>query len=123
MTDAISINRLINLIKPDEIYNLSAQSHVAVSFVIPNYTANVDALGCLNILEAIKSSGLIKKVKFYQASSSEMYGNSKLKFQDEYTKFNPRSPYAVAKLFGHHITKHYREAYNLFLCSGILFNL
>jgi len=122
LTDAISINRLINLIKPDEIYNLAAQSHVAVSFIIPNYTANVDALGCLNILEAIKSLELIKKVKFYQAGTSEMFGNVIESPQTEKTPFYPRSPYGVSKVFSHWMTINYRESYNLFACNGILFN-
>ena len=122
VTDALSINRLINLIKPDEIYNLSAQSHVAVSFVIPNYTANVDALGCLNILEAIKSSGLIKKIKFYQAGTSEMFGKVMEIPQTEKTPFYPRSPYGVSKVFSHWMTINYRESYNMFACNGILFN-
>ena len=122
VTDAISINKLINLIKPDEIYNLSAQSHVAVSFMIPNYTANVDALGCLNILEAIKSLKLIKKVKFYQAGTSEMFGKVVETPQTEKTPFYPRSPYGVSKVFSHWMTINYREAYNMFACNGILFN-
>ncbi len=122
LTDAISINRLINLIKPDEIYNLAAQSHVAVSFVIPNYTANVDALGCLNILEAIKSSGLSKKVKFYQAGTSEMFGKVAEIPQTEKTPFYPRSPYGVSKVFSHWMTINYRESYKMFACNGILFN-
>ncbi len=122
VTDAISINKLINLIKPDEIYNLSAQSHVAVSFMIPNYTANVDALGCLNILEAIKSLNLIKKVKFYQAGTSEMFGKVVETPQTEKTPFYPRSPYGVSKVFSHWMTINYREAYNMFACNGILFN-
>ena len=122
VTDAPSINRLINLIKPDEIYNLSAQSHVAVSFVIPNYTANVDALGCLNILEAIKSSGLIKKIKFYQAGTSEMFGKVMEIPQTEKTPFYPRSPYGVSKVFSHWMTINYRESYKMFACNGILFN-
>ena len=122
LTDAISINKLINLIKPDEIYNLAAQSHVAVSFIIPNYTANVDALGCLNILEAIKSLGLIKKVKFYQAGTSEMFGKVIESPQTEKTPFYPRSPYGVSKVFSHWMTINYRESYNLFACNGILFN-
>ena len=122
LTDPISINRLINLIKPDEIYNLAAQSHVAVSFVIPNYTANVDALGCLNILEAIKSSGLSKKVKFYQAGTSEMFGKVIESPQTEKTPFYPRSPYGVSKVFSHWMTVNYRESYKLFACNGILFN-
>ena len=122
LTDAISVNRLINLIKPDEIYNLAAQSHVAVSFIIPNYTANVDALGCLNILEAIKSSGLIKKIKFYQAGTSEMFGKVIENPQSEKTPFYPRSPYGVSKVFSHWMTINYRESYNMFACNGILFN-
>ena len=122
VTDAISINRLINLIKPDEIYNLSAQSHVAVSFVIPNYTANVDALGCLNILEAIKSSDLIKNIKFYQAGTSEMFGKVLETPQTEKTPFYPRSPYGVSKVFSHWMTINYRESYKMFACNGILFN-
>ena len=122
LTDAVSINRLINLIKPDEIYNLAAQSHVAVSFIIPNYTANVDALGCLNILEAIKSSGLIKKIKFYQAGTSEMFGKVRENPQSEKTPFYPRSPYGVSKVFSHWMTISYRESYNMFACNGILFN-
>lgn len=122
LTDPISINRLINLIKPDEIYNLAAQSHVAVSFVIPNYTANVDALGCLNILEAIKSSGLSKKVKFYQAGTSEMFGKVIETPQTEKTPFYPRSPYGVSKVFSHWMTINYRESYKMFACNGILFN-
>ena len=122
LTDAISINRLINLIKPDEIYNLAAQSHVAVSFVIPNYTASVDALGCLNILEAIKSSGLLKKIKFYQAGTSEMFGKVAEIPQTEKTPFYPRSPYGVSKVFSHWMTINYRESYKMFACNGILFN-
>ncbi len=122
LTDAVSINRLLNLIKPDEIYNLAAQSHVAVSFVIPNYTANVDALGCLNILEAIKSSGLSKKVKFYQAGTSEMFGKVAEIPQTENTPFYPRSPYGVSKVFSHWMTINYRESYKMFACNGILFN-
>mgnify|MGYP001162823494 FL=1 len=122
LTDAISVNRLINLVKPNEIYNLGAQSHVAVSFVIPNYTANVDALGCLNILEAIKSLNLINKVKFYQAGTSEMFGKVMEIPQTEKTPFYPRSPYGVAKVFSHWMTINYRESYNMFACNGILFN-
>ena len=122
VTDAISIHKLINLIKPDEIYNLSAQSHVAVSFMIPSYTANVDALGCLNILEAIKTSNLTKKIKFYQAGTSEMFGKVLEIPQTEKTPFYPRSPYGVAKVFSHWITINYRESYKMFACNGILFN-
>ena len=122
LTDAISINRLINLVKPDEIYNLAAQSHVAVSFLIPNYTANVDALGCLNILEAIKSLNLINKIKFYQAGTSEMFGKVQEIPQTEKTPFYPRSPYGVSKVFSHWMTINYRESYKMFACNGILFN-
>tara|TARA_B100000787_G_C16198311_1_gene302693 strand:+ start:3041 stop:4084 length:1044 start_codon:yes stop_codon:yes gene_type:complete len=122
LTDAISINRLINLVKPDEIYNLAAQSHVAVSFLIPNYTANVDALGCLNILEAIKSLNLINKIKFYQAGTSEMFGKVLEIPQTEKTPFYPRSPYGVSKVFSHWMTINYRESYKMFACNGILFN-
>ena len=122
VTDAILVMNIINKIKPDEIYNLSAQSHVAVSFEIPEYTANVDALGCLRILEAIKSAKLIKKTKFYQAGTSEMYGKVEQIPQTEKTKFYPRSPYGVSKVFSHWMTINYREAYNMFACNGILFN-
>ena len=122
VTDAIHVMNIINKIKPDEIYNLSAQSHVAVSFLIPEYTANVDALGCLRILEAIKSANLIKKTKFYQAGTSEMYGKVQQSPQTEKTKFYPRSPYGVAKVFSHWMTINYREAYGMFACNGILFN-
>ena len=122
LTDSLSVNSLINLIKPDEIYNLAAQSHVAVSFKIPNYTANVDAIGCLNILEAIKSSGMIKKIKFYQAGTSEMFGKVLEVPQSEQTPFHPRSPYGCAKVMAFEITRNYRESYNMFACTGILFN-
>ncbi len=122
LTDPISVNRLISMVKPNEIYNLAAQSHVAVSFLIPNYTANVDALGCLNILEAIKSLGLEKKIKFYQAGTSEMFGKVIETPQTEKTPFYPRSPYGVSKVFSHWMTINYREAYNMFACNGILFN-
>ena len=122
LTDPISVNRLIRMVKPNEIYNLAAQSHVAVSFLIPNYTASVDALGCLNILEAIKSLGLEKKIKFYQAGTSEMFGNVIETPQTEKTPFYPRSPYGVSKVFSHWITVNYREAYKMFACNGILFN-
>ena len=123
MTDSSSLMRIIQLVKPDEIYNLAAQSHVAVSFELPEYTANADALGVLRILEAIKNSGFKNKIKFYQASTSELYGNHpKIFFQDEKTPFNPVSPYGVAKLYAHWITKNYREAYNIFGSNGILFN-
>ena len=122
VTDSIMIMNLINKIKPDEIYNLSAQSHVAVSFQIPEYTANVDALGSLRILEAIKSLNLIKKTKFYQAGTSEMFGKVQEIPQTEKTNFYPRSPYGVSKLFSHWMTINYREAYGMFACNGILFN-
>tara|TARA_B110000211_G_C14090123_1_gene558562 strand:- start:3062 stop:4114 length:1053 start_codon:yes stop_codon:yes gene_type:complete len=122
LTDPTSIFQLINSIKPNEIYNLAAQSHVAVSFVIPNYTANVDAIGCLNILEAIKSSTLKNKIKFYQAGTSEMFGKVLEIPQTEKTPFYPRSPYGVSKVFSHWMTINYRESYKMFACNGILFN-
>jgi len=121
MTDSSSLIGLINKIKPDEIYNLAAQSHVKVSFEIPEYTANSDALGVLRLLEAVKSAGLIKKTKIYQASTSELYGKTKAP-QNEKTPFYPRSPYAIAKLYAYWMIINYREAYNLFACNGILFN-
>ncbi|MCK4781672.1 GDP-mannose 4,6-dehydratase [Candidatus Parcubacteria bacterium] len=119
LTDTGNIIKLINQIKPDEIYHLAAQSHVRVSFDMPEYTANTDALGTLRILEAIKNSG--RPIKFYQASSSEMFGTSPPP-QNEKTPFHPRSPYAVSKVFAYHITRLYREAYGIFACNGILFN-
>jgi GDPmannose 4,6-dehydratase len=122
LTDSTNIIRLINEIKPDEIYNLGAQSHVQVSFETPEYTANSDAIGVLRILEAIRILGMEKTVKFYQASTSEMYGLVQEIPQKETTQFYPRSPYGVAKLYGHWITKNYRESYDMFACSGILFN-
>lgn len=122
VTDSTNLIRLVQEIKPDEIYNLSAQSHVQVSFDMPLYTADVDALGPLRILEAIRIVGTQKKIKFYQASTSEMFGLVQEIPQKETTAFYPRSPYGVAKLFGHWITKNYRESYNIFACSGILFN-
>jgi GDPmannose 4,6-dehydratase len=121
LTDSLSLSNLIYKIKPDEIYNLAAQSHVSVSFEIPEYTSNVVALGALRILECIRQLGLTKKTKFYQAGSSEMFGGIN-KIQNEKTKFNPKSPYAVAKTYAHWITINYREAYNIFACNGILFN-
>ena len=121
MTDSSSLFNIIQQSKPDEIYNLAAQSHVSVSFEEPEYTAQSDAIGTLRILEAIKSLGLEKKTKFYQASTSELYGNSPPP-QNEQTIFSPRSPYAVAKLYAYWITKNYREAYNIFASNGILFN-
>ncbi len=122
MNDGSSIFNIINNYKPDEVYNLAAQSHVKVSFEIPEYTANSDALGTLRLLEAIKSSDRSKKIKFYQASTSEMYGNCKKTPQNEKTVFKPDSPYGAAKLYAHNITRIYREAYGLYACSGILFN-
>ena len=122
ITDSSSVSQIISNIKPDEIYNLAAQSHVAVSFEVPEYTANADALGALRILEAIKFHRLEKKTKFYQAGTSEMYGNVQSVPQNEKTDFYPLSPYGVAKLYAHWITKNYREAYNIYGSNGILFN-
>ena len=122
MTDSTNILRLIKEIEPDEIYNLAAQSHVAVSFEVPEYTANSDALGTLRILEAIRILDLSSKTKFYQASTSELFGDTKIIPQNEKTPFEPRSPYAAAKLYGYWITNNYREAYDIFACNGILFN-
>ena len=122
MTDSSSLTRIIQEVQPDEIYNLAAQSHVAVSFEEPEYTANSDALGALRILEAIRILRLEKKTKFYQASTSELYGLVKEAPQSENTPFYPRSPYAAAKLYAHWITINYREAYDIFACCGILFN-
>tara|TARA_X000000950_G_C13886788_1_gene649197 strand:- start:1602 stop:2639 length:1038 start_codon:yes stop_codon:yes gene_type:complete len=121
LTDGLNIFNLINKIKPSEIYNLGAQSHVKVSFETPEYTANSDGLGVLRLLEAIKSCNLIKKTKFYQASTSEMFGSSP-PIQNENTRFKPSSPYGSAKVFGYWITKNYRESYNMFASNGILFN-
>ena len=122
MTDSSSLIRIIQQIQPDEIYNLAAQSHVAVSFEEPEYTANSDALGVLRLLEAIRILGLEKKTRFYQASTSELYGLVQEIPQKETTPFYPRSPYAVAKLYGYWIVVNYREAYGLYACNGILFN-
>ena len=122
ITDSTSVSKIIELIKPHEIYNLAAQSHVAVSFEVPEYTANADALGALRILEAIKFHKLEKRTKFYQAGTSEMYGKVQETPQNEKTNFYPLSPYGVAKLYAHWITKNYREAYNIFGSNGILFN-
>ena len=122
LTDATNLIRIIQEIQPDEIYNLAAQSHVQVSFETPEYTANSDALGTLRILEAIRILGLTKKTKFYQASTSELYGKVMQVPQDENTPFYPRSPYAAAKIYAYWITINYREAYNIFACNGILFN-
>ncbi|MFM7730260.1 MAG: GDP-mannose 4,6-dehydratase [Flavobacteriales bacterium] len=122
LTDSTNLIRLIQQIQPDEIYNLAAQSHVHVSFETPEYTANADGTGALRILEAIRILGLEKKTKFYQASTSELYGKVMEVPQSEETPFYPRSPYAVAKLYAFWITKNYREAYGMFACNGILFN-
>ena len=122
LTDGPNLSSLINKILPDEVYNLGAQSHVGVSFDIPEYTTNVNALGTLKILEVIKSLKDKKKIKFYQASTSELYGLNRKSPQNEKTPFYPRSPYACSKLFAHWITINYREAYGLFACNGILFN-
>jgi GDPmannose 4,6-dehydratase len=122
LTDSTNLIRVIQQVQPDEIYNLAAQSHVAVSFEVPEYTANADALGALRILEAIRILGLSAKSKFYQASTSELYGLVRETPQTEATPFYPRSPYAVAKLYAYWITVNYREAYGLFACNGILFN-
>lgn len=122
LTDSTNLIRIIQEIQPDEIYNLAAQSHVHVSFETPEYTANADGLGTLRILEAIKLLGMAEKTKFYQASTSELYGMSQERPQNENTPFYPRSPYAVAKLYGYWITVNYREAYNMYACNGILFN-
>jgi GDPmannose 4,6-dehydratase len=122
MTDSSSLLKVIQKVQPDEIYNLAAQSHVAVSFEEPEYTANSDALGALRVLEAIRILGLEKKTRFYQASTSELYGLVQQVPQTEATPFYPRSPYAVAKLYAYWITVNYREAYGLYACNGILFN-
>ena len=122
VTDAISVSTLIKKIRPNEVYNLAAQSHVAVSFEVPEYTANADAIGALRILEAIKFHGFEKITKFYQAGTSEMFGKVQEIPQSESTPFYPRSPYGVAKVYAHWITINYREAYNIFACNGILFN-
>jgi GDPmannose 4,6-dehydratase len=122
LTDATNLIRVVQQVKPDEIYNLAAQSHVAVSFETPEYTANADALGTLRLLEAIRILGLTGKTRFYQASTSEMFGKVQEIPQRETTPFYPRSPYGAAKVYGHWITVNYREAYGMFACSGILFN-
>ena len=122
MTDATSLAHILQAVRPVEIYNLAAQSHVAVSFEEPEYTANSDALGVLRILEAIRTLGLADTTRFYQASTSEMFGNASDDLQSETTPFEPRSPYGAAKLYAHWITRIYREAYGLFACGGILFN-
>lgn len=122
MTDSSSLVRVVQLVQPDEIYNLAAQSHVAVSFEEPEYTANSDALGALRMLEAIRILGLERKTRFYQASTSELYGKVQEVPQTETTPFYPRSPYAAAKLYAYWITVNYREAYGMYACNGILFN-
>ena len=122
ITDSTSVSKIIKTVKPNEIYNLAAQSHVAVSFEVPEYTANADALGTLRILEAIKFHNLTKKTKFYQAGTSEMFGKVQSVPQNEKTGFYPLSPYGIAKLYAYWITKNYREAYDIFASNGILFN-
>ena len=122
LTDAVSLSRTVADLAPDEIYNLAAQSHVAVSFESPEYTANTNAVGVMRVLEAIRHAGLIEHTRFYQASTSEMFGKVRSVPQDENTPFYPRSPYGVAKLFGHWITVNYRESYGMHASSGILFN-
>lgn len=122
LTDSTNLIRIIQQVQPDEIYNLAAQSHVAVSFESPEYTANADAIGTLRILEAIRILGLEKKTRFYQASTSELYGKVQETPQTEKTPFYPRSPYAAAKIYGYWITVNYREAYGMYACNGILFN-
>lgn len=122
LTDSSNLTRIISKIQPDEVYNLGAQSHVAVSFDSPEYTADVDAMGTLRLLEAIRFLGLQKKTKFYQASTSELYGLVQETPQKETTPFYPRSPYAVAKLYAYWITVNYREAYGMYACNGVLFN-
>jgi GDPmannose 4,6-dehydratase len=122
LTDSSNLTRILQEVQPDEVYNLGAQSHVAVSFEAPEYTADVDAMGTLRLLEAIRLLGLEKKTRFYQASSSELYGLVQETPQKETTPFHPRSPYAVAKLYAYWITVNYREAYGMFACNGILFN-
>ena len=122
MTDSSSLISIVQTVKPDEVYNLAAQSHVAVSFHEPEFTANTDGLGALRLLEAIRIAGLENTCKFYQASTSELYGLVQEVPQKETTPFYPRSPYAVAKLYAYWITVNYREAYNMYACNGILFN-
>ena len=122
MTDSMALTRVVEQVQPDEVYNLAAQSHVAVSFESPEYTANADGLGALRLLEAVRILGLGGKTRFYQASSSELFGKTRETPQTERTPFHPRSPYGVAKLFAHWITINYREAYGLFASTGILFN-
>ncbi|RME80720.1 MAG: GDP-mannose 4,6-dehydratase, partial [Zetaproteobacteria bacterium] len=121
MTDTSSLQRILQKVQPDEVYNLAAQSHVAVSFEEPEYTADSDALGALRLLESLRTLGLADRCRFYQASTSELYGSSPPP-QNENTPFHPRSPYAVAKLYAYWITVNYREAYGMYACNGILFN-
>jgi len=122
LTDSSNLTRILKEVRPDEVYNLAAQSHVAVSFEVPEYTANVVALGTLRLLEAIRLLGLEKKIRFYQASTSELYGEAQEIPQTETTPFYPRSPYAVAKMYAYWITVNYRESYGIYACNGILFN-
>jgi len=122
MTDTPSLNKLLSQVGPDEVYNLAAQSHVAISFETPEYTGQADAIGPLRILDSIKSLGLGKTCRFYQASTSELFGKVTETPQTESTPFHPRSPYAIAKLYAHWITINYREAFNMYACSGIMFN-
>ena len=122
MTDSAGLNNLVRQIQPDEIYNLAAQSHVKISWDCPEFTAETDAVGVLRLLEAIRTTGLENKTRFYQASTSELYGLIQEQIQSEKTPFYPRSPYGVAKLYGYWITVNYRESYDMFACNGILFN-
>ena len=122
LTDSSNLTRILSEVRPDEVYNLGAQSHVAVSFEAPEYTADVDAMGALRLLEAIRFLGLEKTTRFYQASTSELYGKVAETPQSETTPFHPRSPYAVAKMYAYWITVNYREAYGMYACNGILFN-
>jgi GDPmannose 4,6-dehydratase len=122
LTDSLNLTKLLRSIKPNEVYNLAAQSHVAVSFDLPEYTADVDATGTIRLLESIRLLGLEKKIRFYQASTSELYGDVREKPQNELTPFYPKSPYAVAKMYAYWITVNYRESYGMYACNGILFN-
>ena len=122
LVDSISLEKIINTVLPDEVYNLAAQSHVKISFDMPDYTSNVNAIGALRILEIIKNLSNKKKIKYYQASTSEMFGDSNNQYKDEKTPFYPKSPYATSKLFSYWITRNYRDSYNMFCTNGILFN-
>ena len=122
LTDSLNITSILKKVNPDEIYNLGAMSHVHVSFETPEYTANTNAIGCLRMLESIRLLGMTESVKYYQASTSELFGDCKITPQNENTPFNPQSPYAIAKLFAYHTIKNYRESYNMFASNGILFN-